>query len=275
MLDPQTISYLADLAVLLSTIGGGVTVMIAGIRMGLRQFPFTSRTTNIVLCGAIGGMCPNSLNLAARLRSDQLLSWTALAGEALMLGIFAIVGATFVLIYKETNMGKALFLGASVPALIVSSIGALSPPAPSDPGRSSVERQQQELSMLEPAVFLYAVSRSGFEQEGRTLQVNENVPLSDIVIYVRQGAREMEATRNENGDWVVPEAGFQLILEATVFPEGVQIRTETIRVAEGPSPLLLNLRIGQTFWGGFLDAFGLDRRSRLLIGVQATIDELD
>lgn len=67
-----------------------------------------------VLIGAVGGMSPKLIELVPELFANKLPS----LGVYLGLALLAFIGAIAVLVSKETELRKALILGAGAPALI-------------------------------------------------------------------------------------------------------------------------------------------------------------
>ena len=76
-----------------------------GRQQGIAAFAF----------GAVGGAAPSLLDLAARAQVDQMPA----GGYYVALAIFAFLGGTIALAYKELVTHKAFLLGIGTPALIV------------------------------------------------------------------------------------------------------------------------------------------------------------
>ncbi|NIV72361.1 MAG: hypothetical protein GWN16_09565, partial [Calditrichae bacterium] len=77
-----------------------------------------------MLSAAIGGISPNILRLAVSLMQEN--AELPEASYLLGLAIFAVMGAVVALIWKETDLKRAFYLGIGLPAFIQMSAGELS-----------------------------------------------------------------------------------------------------------------------------------------------------
>ena len=92
---------------------------------------------HIVLCGCVGGILPNLLDLAGQLINQDLGKWysdtadifLALLAPFLAYLIYFGVGGFITMVFKETNPMKAVVLGVSAPALIAGWLSGGAPEA--------------------------------------------------------------------------------------------------------------------------------------------------
>ena len=92
---------------------------------------------HVVLCGCIGGILPNLLDLAGQLINQDLGKWysdpadifLALLAPFLAYLIYFGVGGFITMVFKETNPMKAVVLGVSAPALIAGWLSGGAPEA--------------------------------------------------------------------------------------------------------------------------------------------------
>ena len=78
--------------------------------------------TAAVVFGALGGMMPTLLRIAASLSGDANAALTELAGAALGTTIYGIVGATLAIVLGKTSTYDAFVTGIAAPAIVASMI---------------------------------------------------------------------------------------------------------------------------------------------------------
>ena len=210
-------------------------------------------------CGAFGGLAPALLELSERVTQDPAVDLGR--GFWIPLVIHVILGGGLAFVKEEDTMWHAFTAGVLAPALIV---GAAGLPGPADAGGN-----EGSLRLSAP-VYAAEMQQPARARGGtRVLTITTDVQLSDtLVLIVGPGdSSQRPAPKNQDGDWIVPEEDFTLVLRATahVFSSRVPVETPAFAVRTGTEPLSVELFLEQTFWGGVLDGLGFDRFAKGMI----------
>lgn len=224
----------------------------------------------VLLSAAFGGVTPNLLRLAIGLTNET----AELPGISYLLGllIFAIVGALVALIWEETDLKKAFYLGLGLPAFIQVGMGEVSSSALTAVNVDSSHR----LVMEQPAA-------------GKQYRTVPTAFLQDTTAATPH-VRKLRITLEKYWPRCVvifssPDSTLETILE---FPEGQQTRTIDIpdfatgfqmQIRKSLSPVyplpsdksgVFAFRVSwkKGFWSGFWQAIGFKDGEELEVIVQ-------
>ena len=221
---------------------------------------------HVFLSGCFGGAATPLLEFIADMRAEglsQAFSW----GEFFGIAGLAVVGGVFVLIQKETDMKKALYLGVTAPALLLG-VGQAAD-APSD--------KHQRAGLIPQVLLVQPLHAAGQPAPSGTRSISIETDADiDGDFYTRSGngaETRLPRRAGTGGVWVLPSSEVTLLFRGRLNGQ-IPVETPWTEIPSGAQPITVQLDVGkprQTFWGGFLDSLGLDNRARAHVRSDAAI----
>jgi hypothetical protein len=207
--------------------------------MGWFEKVMKTGTFKAALVGAFGGMALRLIELAETVFKNQFPGWMYVVGM-LLLGL---LGLVTVLIYQETDLKKALALGAGAPALIAGLVSPVVAPDASGVTGALVNPFHHAAYAAPPAIrleLLVEKNESPFRLNGLWIRADETT-----VPYRLQGDRVIVE---------VPDGTRQLRLDLPSQATGLVLQRSELG---GPQPIpirIINTNVGQAtkdFWKAF------------------------
>jgi hypothetical protein len=208
-------------------------------------------TFKAALVGAFGGMALRLIELIEMVFKNQFPGWMYLVGMLLL----ALLGLVTVLIYQETDLKKALALGAGAPALIAGLVSPVVAPEASgvaarlvNPFHSAVYASPPP-SRLE---LLVEKNESPFRLSALWIRADETT-----LAYQIEGSRVIlevpEGTNQVRLDFPSQTTGLMLYRADLQGPQPVDIRIVTTNVGQGTKDFW------QAFSGRRVAAYRIER----------------
>ena len=229
----------------------------------------------IGLVGGIGGILPNLVDLGRRAVSGELERWVVtdtnlvvgIIVSALGCIIFFFVGAFVVIAFGEDNVKKAVILGISAPAFVISILN--------NPPSTGIVTS----SLLDPMISSYAIAQDGTQ---KTRLLITSVDLSDQYrnIYLRFQKDVMQITFYSEDKSKIDSLNIEPNPQAVTVPKltrwvGISATSaEPIFCDMMPGSgeeLQVSLRIKRSYWNDFLRSLG--QRYRLPYEIDVDKDQ--
>jgi hypothetical protein len=199
----------------------------------------------ILLSAAFGGISPNLLDLGISLtKGGTLPGWTYLIG----LVIFAILGAGVAVIWKETDLKKAFYLGIGLPAFIQLSV-------------SSVSQQNYAMHSFDKTSMFAFVSIANAQDsdkkiEGRKITIvpNQSTTQYGVVFSSRDGSKKVLQEIDTPGAKTIGVPDFA---SSIAIQKGASKSIEKKLPMEPNTSATIEVNTEKKTWSGLLQSIGV------------------
>jgi len=227
--------------------------------------------TAAVVFGALGGMMPTLLRIAASLSGDANAALTELAGAALGTTIYGIVGATLAIVLGKTSFYDAFITGIAAPAILASMVHGATDNTPNHKATiQSLQEAPARVSVGSPSWHIITAAQAQPVPPGPSGGLGPSVTIIPKVIGNKPTEVEIRIEAQMNaGNKVSLEKLRNVEGPATITlppkSKGVWIGGQYVDL-KGPSTTVdLNATTRPSFGSGVLFALGGPRPQRIEI----------